>query len=740
MSLKPVPKTWNPSLWASPIPFGLGQQKPNNFLEVFRAGWENLDNLAYAWRILKDGVCDGCALGTQGLHDWTIDGVHLCNIRLRLLRLNTMGPIADEQLADLEALRRLSSAELRELGRIPYPLYRKQGEPGFRRISWSEALDRLEWRLRQTTPDKLGFYLTSRGIPNETYYAVQKAARALGTNHIDNAARICHSPSTVALRQSLGVGATTCSYRDLIGTDLVVFFGSNVAVNQPVMMKYLYYARKAGTRIALVNPYREPAMERYWIPSDPESALFGTQITSDFFQVRPGGDIAFVQGVLKHLIAQDWIHQTFLEKHTEGWPDLVQQLEGLAWETLEAASGQSRDQMLEMAQLLHQSERAVLVWSMGITQHSCGEDAVAAIINLALARGYLGREGCGLMPIRGHSGVQGGAEMGAYATAFPGGQPINATTAQELGQLWGFEVPQQPGLTLPQMLEGGLELLWSIGGNFLETMPQPDQVAQALQAVSLRVHQDIVLTSQMLLDGPETLILPATTRYEIPGGVSETTTERRVIFSPEIPGPRITEARPEFEVLLELACRLRPDLLQQLTFESTAAIRQEIARVVPLYSGIEKLTRAGDQFQYGGPYLCPQGVCPTPSGKAQIRPVPLPPSQQPEGSFRLVTRRGKQFNSMVHEKVDPINGLPRQAVLLHPDDARQYGFGHGDPILLTNAQGSLQGQVFLGPVARGSLQVHWPEGNVLLGSRRSPTAQIPTYKEAYVFLENPTRK
>ena len=395
--------------------------------------------------------------------------------------------------------------------------------------------------------------------------------------------------------------------------------------------------------------------------------------------------------------------------------------------------------MLAMAQLLAQAERAVLVWSMGITQHSCGENAVAAIINLALSRGYLGREGCGLMPIRGHSGVQGGAEMGAYATAFPGGQPINATTARELGHLWGFEVPSQPGLTLPQMLEGGLELLWSIGGNFLETLPQPDQVAQALQSIPLRVHQDIVLTSQMLLDGPETLILPATTRYEVPGGVSETTTERRVIFSPEIPGPRIAEARPEYQVLLELARRLRPDLLQQLTFASTAAIRQEIAQVVPLYGGIEKLTRAGDQFQYGGPHLCPQGVCPTPSGKAQIQLIPLPVSLQPEGSFRLVTRRGKQFNSMVHEKVDPINGLPRQAVLLHPDDARQHGFGQGDPILLTNAQGSLSGQVFLGPVARGSLQVHWPEGNVLLGSRRSPTAQIPTYKEAYVFLERPPR-
>jgi len=127
--------------------------------------------------------------------------------------------------------------------------------------------------------------MTSRGVPNETYYAAQKAVRALGTNNIDNAARICHSPSTFALKAALGVAATTCSYTDLIGTDLVVFFGSNVANNQPVMMKYLYYARKAGTKVAVVNPYREPAMERYWVPSDVESALFGTKIAEHFFHL-----------------------------------------------------------------------------------------------------------------------------------------------------------------------------------------------------------------------------------------------------------------------------------------------------------------------------------------------------------------------------------------------------------------------------------------------------------------------
>ncbi|MCS7059260.1 MAG: FdhF/YdeP family oxidoreductase [Meiothermus sp.] len=737
MALRPVKKGWSPETWASLRPFGLGLQRPNNFAEVFRAVAENRDNLAYAWRILSQGVCDGCALGTSGLRDWTVEGIHLCNVRLRLLRLNTMGPMDGNLLADVAALRSRSSAELRALGRLPYPLYRRKGEPGFTRIGWDEALDRIALRMCRTPPEKMGFYLTSRGLPNETYYVVQKAVRALGCNNIDNAARICHSPSTVALKESLGVAATTCSYRDLIGTDLVVFLGSNPAANQPVMMKYLHYARKAGTRVVCVNPYREPAMERYWVPSNLESALFGTKVADRFFLVAPGGDAAFLVGVLRHLIEQGWLNEPFIEAHTTGFEAVRAQALGTAWEELERRSGVGRREMLEFALLLAKAERAVLVWSMGLTQHTRGEEAVQAVINLALSRGYLGREGCGLMPIRGHSGVQGGAEMGAYATVFPGGVPITPQSAQALSSLWGFPVPDQPGLTATEMLEAGLEVLWSIGGNFLETLPSPSQAEARLAQIPLRVHQDIVLSSQMLVEpAEEVFVLPATTRYEIPGGCTETSTERRVIFSPEIPGPRIPEARWEGQVFQDLLARMcKPERAEKVCFGSTQAVREEIARVIPLYEGIQHLKAKGDAFQYGGPHLCKDGLCPTPDGKARFRPVDLSQEGLPEGAFRLVTRRGKQFNSMVHEPTDPVNGAPRDAVLMSPFDRERLGLKPGQCIWLHNCFGTFAGRVFEAPVRPGSLQVHWPEGNVLLSPQeRSPKAKIPAYKEAYVHV------
>jgi molybdopterin-dependent oxidoreductase alpha subunit len=726
-------KWLDPSNWASLKPFGIGEEHPNNYLELWKAFRENRDQARYAWRILTQGTCDGCALGTKGMRDWTTRQVHLCNVRLRLLRLNTMPALDTAVLADVAPLARKRSAELRDLGRLPYPMVRRRGEPGFTRIGWDEALDLVAGRIRASTPERLGVYLTSRGTPNETYYAAQKAVRAMGTNSVDNAARVCHSPSTFGLKGSLGVAATTCSYTDWIGSDLIVFVGANVANNQPVAMKYLYHAKKAGTKIAVVNTYREPGMERYWVPSNVESAVFGTKIADRYFLINVGGDIGFLNGALKHMIEQDWVDRGFIANHTEGFDQLAQAVKDQSWEELEALAGAPQRAMEEFAAMLGRARTAVLVWSMGVTQHEYGEDNVRAIINLGLTKGFVGRDKCGLMPIRGHSGVQGGAEMGAYATVLPGGLPIDETNAARFSALWGFEVPATSGMTAPEMIdaadEGRLDVLVSSGGNFLEVLPDPEWCRRALGRVPLRVHADIVLSSQMLVDPADTVVLlAAATRYEIPGGVTETSTERRVIFSPEVLGPRVGEARPEWEVFTELARRVRPDLADRLSYDGTAAIRADIAGAIPAYDGIQHLAKFGDQFQYGGPHLCAGWRFPTPDGRAHFSVVPLPSLDQPEGTFRVATRRGKQFNSMVLEQVDPSNQAVREAVLVSRADAERLGLANGDPVVLHSDVGKYRGRVHIAPVAPGSLQVHWPEGQVLIDrQRRSPQAGIPDF-------------
>jgi molybdopterin-dependent oxidoreductase alpha subunit len=672
--------------WRDYVPFGLAATKPRHFRDMARVAIENADNLPYAWQVLSKGVCDGCALGTTGLRDWTIDGTHLCMTRLNLLRLNTAPAFDPRLLDDVDRLRAMDNAALRKLGRIPYPFVRERGQRGFRRISWDEALDRVADRIRASMPERIAFFLTSRAITNETYYVAQKVARLLGTNNVDNAARLCHSPSTGAMKHALGVAATTCSYRDWWQADVIVFFGSNPANDQPVAMKYLIEAKQRGARVIVVNPYREPGMERYWVPSNLRSALFGTDIADHWFQVAQGGDIAFLYGVIKVLLEEGWYDRSFVRDHTAELDELAAAARDLSWPDLEAGAGLSRQSMRELAELLRDAASGVLVWSMGITQHRFGGDAVQMILNLGLLKGFVGRAGCGLMPIRGHSGVQGGAEMGAYSTALPGGRPIDAESCAALGRQYGFTVPTQPGLTAPEMVEaaarGDLDVLYCLGGNFLRTLPDPEYVAAAMSRIPLRVHQDIVLSDQVFLEpGEEVLLLPAKTRYEQDGGGTETSTERRVIFSPELPR-QVGEARAEWQILRELALRAggeRSSAAAGFGCASGTEIRAEIARVVPFYDGIQNLREAGDAFQYGGPHLPAGQSFPTADGKAHFRAVELPAPAPADGTFELSTRRGKQFNSMIYADVDPLTGADRDAVFINPDDAAALHLRSGDP-------------------------------------------------------------
>jgi molybdopterin-dependent oxidoreductase alpha subunit len=764
------------------LPFGLGATKPKHFREMLKTAWVNRSNLPYAWRIMTEGVCDGCALGVAGLHDWTLDGgYHLCLTRLSLLRLNTMPALDPKRLEDVAALRRLDNAALRELGRLPYPMLRRRGEPGFRRISWDDANARVGARVRAADPKRVAFFVTARGVTNEVYYVSQKVARFLGTNHVDNAARLCHAPSTGAMKHALGYAASTCSYRDWYGTDLIVFFGANPANDQPVAMKYLHEAKEAGAKVVLVNPFLEPGMRRYWVPSTPSSAVFGTSVTDWWFPVAQGGDIAFLYGVLWALRERGGLENEFIARHTSEWESISAELDRLDLAQIEARSGLKRSDFEEFAALLAGAKNAVFIWSMGITQHSFGGDAVSMVLNLGLARGYVGRPLNGLVPIRGHSSVQGGAEMGCYSTALPGGKAITRENVAALSAQYGFPVPDWAGLTAVEMVEAcarsQLDVFYCVGGNFLRTLPDPDYVAQAMSRVPFRVHQDILLTDQMLLDpSDEVLLLPAKTRYEQDGGGIETSTERRVMFSPELKR-QVGEARAEWRILRDLAAAAWPERAHLLGCETGEAVRAEIARVVPFYDGVQHLKKTGDAIQWGGPRLCDGGNFATPDGRAHFRAVPIPEvpvarssrigeqgrvdrvhpdgdparmpatgrpasaegfSKQTKGGaqrrlFHVSTRRGKQFNTLIYEEIDPLTGAARDAVFMHPEDAAELHLARGDRVELVSEVGRYSGRIHPVLMARGNLQVHWPEGNVLI--RRGVVDQVGGVPDYNAWVE-----
>jgi molybdopterin-dependent oxidoreductase alpha subunit len=602
------------------VPFGwIGQTKPHHYREILGVIWKNRKELPYAWSILNHGICDSCSLGPNGLRDNLLDGVHLCTTRLKWLKINTMPAIDLSALGDVGRLRRMGTDQLLSLGRLPYPMMRRKGQRGFLRVSWEEALDVVSKSIRKTTPHELAFAATSRGLTNEVYYVFQKLARVLGTNSIDLCARPGRADSVSGLKATLGYGAATSSLDDLIGTDLLVVFGSDVADNHPVMIKYMRQAKRSGARIFVINSSRD-RLDGH-LPASVISAGAGAKLIDNLFQLRSGGNIAFINGALKFLILTDRIDRSFIEHQTIGFSDLAATLDKQTWDMLEQRSGASREEMQRFTEAYGQARSAVFVYGMHLVQDECGADNVKAIVNLTLARGMLGREKCGIMPIREHSGVQGGGECGSEPDKFAGGFSINSDTARRFSNLWHHPVPSKPGLNVRGMIEaahrGGIKFLYSLGANLLETMPDPKFADEALAKVFVRIHQDIVLNTSMFIEPAETVVLlPGQTRYEQRTGGTSTSTERRIRFTPEIPGHSVGETLPDWEIPALIGRTAMSNGDRLFPFNDTQAIREEMSRVMPMYQGIEKLSKEGDQLQWGGRQLYRDGFTTMPNNRA----------------------------------------------------------------------------------------------------------------------------
>jgi molybdopterin-dependent oxidoreductase alpha subunit len=717
------------------VPFGLlVRTKPRHYREMLRVLWQNRGRWRYGWRILSHGVCDGCSLGPRGLRDDVIPGTHLCLTRLGLLRLNTMGRIPDGALDDIRKLRALTNEELHQLGRVPAPLVRRPGDPGFRKVAWEEAARLAAEAMGRTAPERMAMFVSSRGLTNESYYILQKLARVAGTPHVDSCARLCHAASASGLKATIGWGAPTCSLSDMIGTDLLVLWGTDLANNQPVTTKYMHFAKERGTRIVVVNPFREPALDRYWVPSVTKSALWGTALADDYFAVQPGGDIAFMAGVLKHLDENGRFNEAWIAQHTSGADGLRAHVRALSWEAIADGAGLPRAEVERFAKLYGDAKSAVLLYSMGLTQYTFGVENVKMIVNLALARGNLGRDKCGIIPIRGHSGVQGTAECGVDADKLPGAQDITDENCAKFEAAWGHPIPHQKGLKAAHALDasaaGEMDLLYLVGGNFLETMPDPENARRGLARPKVRIHQDIVLNSSTLIDAGELMIvLPAQTRYE--SGGTSTSTERRIRYSPAIVDPdgvAIPEARAEWEIPALIGRALRPSHPSLFAYKTGDDVRREMGELMPLYKGIETLHQEGEWVQWGGARLAQNGFPNMPGGRAVFSVVNLPHTEVPQGKFLLTSRRGKQFNSITYGQKDPITGaVSRKDVLFAADDLASLGLREGDAVTLRSELGELRATARIGPCRPRHVQAFWPESNVLTGRRYDPISGEPDY-------------
>jgi molybdopterin-dependent oxidoreductase alpha subunit len=595
------------------LSLGFGRVKLHHFWNMASAAWENKDNLAYAMNILQHGVCDECSIGHRGLNDTVVKGTELCLSRLKFLRNNTIGSFSEADVCDIKRLRKMSDRELRLLGRIPYPFVYRSGDRGFNRLTWDQAFQVIGENLAGISSEKQAYFASSKGITNETYYAFTKTARLMGTNNVDFCDSNYDSATGAGLLSTIGVGASTISLTDLIGTDLILLWGSSSEKNQSVSEKYLHLAKNAGTRIVSIDTSGENRLGSDPFPSIPQSAPLGSKLADDIVRVKFGGELALINAIMKLLIEWEAFNEEYIDAHTEGWPELVESVQGFSLEQLSERSGVSVQQIDWLATTIARATTMVTAYSIGFTQHKFGSQNVIGVVNLHLAKGAFGKKQSGILPFRVSSGEQGGGECGVTPTKYPGGFNVNQENAARFSEIWGHEVPHSTGMSTIPMMEaahrGEIEFLYNLGGDLERSTPDPGLIQEAFSKIKLRIYQGTNLNSSMLLEPGEVLVvLPTQTCYEQQGGGTVTNTERRICFSPEIKGhPVVGEAKVEWAIPGLIACSVRPELEPALCFSSSQSIRDEMAKVMPIYSRINELTKDGDQWQWGGAQLCSDG-------------------------------------------------------------------------------------------------------------------------------------
>jgi molybdopterin-dependent oxidoreductase alpha subunit len=690
-------------------------------------------------RLRTRNTCKTCAVGMGGQRGGMINEAgrfpEVCKKSIQAQAGDMAGAIehgffAHHSIADLMAM---SALELEKLGRLAFPILAEPGDTHFRRISWDEALKRTAAAFKNAAPNETFFYASGRSS-NEASFLLQLVSRAYGTNNVNNCSYYCHQASGVALTKVYGSGTASITLDDLDRADLVLLAGANPASNHPRLITKLVELRRRGGKVIVINPLRELGLDRFRIPSSWRSMLFGSKISDLYLQPHVGGDVAVSKAFLKGLIERGAIDESFVAAATSGWDAVKADVERTSWEDLCRASGLRRDEIDRAVAMLAEARSGVCMWAMGLTHHVNGVDNVLALSNLALARGWLGVEGAGLLPIRGHSNVQGVGSCGVTPD-------LKRAFADRLQELYPIQIPSTQGLdTYASMLaaeNGSIRAAFLLGGNLFASNPDRAWAGAALRNIPFTVTVSTKLNEGHVHGrGQTAIVMPALARDE---EAQSTTQESMFNYvrlsdggSPNVAG----EMRSEVEIIAGLAERiLDTSRFDWARLRSHQALREAISRCVSGYSALKDIGRAKSEFQIEGRTFHERRFS-TPDGRAAFFATPLPNPESTEDGFRLMTLRSEgQFNTVVYDEEDLYRGNARRdVVMMAASDADRLGVREGERVEVRSESGSMNLAVAIVDIRPGNLAAYYPEANVLVPRRIDPASKTPAFKNVAVTL------
>ena len=692
------------------------------------------------WRAMRSkNACKTCALGMGGQQGGMVNEAghfpEVCKKSLQAMSADMAGAIAPQFFEDypLEKLRTLSPRELEAAGRIVKPLYAGPLDSNYREISWEEAMKKVGEKFKATDPARSFFYFSGRSS-NEAGFLLQLVARLYGTNNVNNCSYYCHQASGVGLSSVTGSGTATIELADVDQCDTLFLIGGNPASNHPRFMRTLMDLKRRGGKVVVINPMRELGLERFKVPSDVRSLFFGTTIADEYLMSRIGSDIAVLLGIGKVVIDRGVVDLDFIQAHTEGGREFRKVLEATSWEEIEAASGVTRNQIERVGNIYAQSSKTIFAWTMGITHHAHGVENVQAIAALAMMRGMLGRPGCGLLPLRGHSNVQGMGSLGVVPR-------LKETVLENLQAHFGVTLPEEEGLDTLACIErahaGGIDAALCLGGNLFGSNPDQAFASKALREVGLLVHMSTTLnTGHACGLGKETIILPVQARDE---EAQSTTQESMFSFVRVSDGgeARHEGPRSEVEVIADLAERIAAEApVDWVEMREHASIRSAISRIVPGFEAMEGVNESKREFTIAN-RIFHEPTFPTASGRAMFHATPIPQMDLHEDELILMTVRSEgQFNTVVYEEEDLYRGQERRdVILMHPEDMSTRGISEDELVEVTSEIASIEVRARGYEIARGCACMYYPEANRIVPRAVDGRSRTPAFKSVRILVE-----
>lgn len=657
--------------------------------------------------------------------------------------------------------------DLEQHGRLTHPLRYDPETDHYRETTWEQAYREIGAQLQMLEPDSVAFYASGRASL-EASFMYQIFARAYGTNNLPDSSNMCHESTSVGLQESIGVPVGTVTLEDFKHTDCILFFGQNVGSNSPRMLHDLQDARGRKVPIITFNPIRERGLERFVNPQSPTQMIGpdSTVISTQYHQVAIGGDIAAIMGIAKALFELDKaalikglpsiIDQEFISQHTQGFAEFAGSVRSYEWETLEKQSGLSRAAMEAVATVYAASEKAMIVYGMGITQHRKGVDAVQMLINLLLLRGNIGKPGAGICPVRGHSNVQGQRTVGI--TEDPAKMPVDKIEA-----LFGFKVPKKKGRatveTCEGILDGSVRGFIGLGGNFIRAIPDTSRMEPAWKDLQLSVQIATKLNRTHLVTAKNTWLLPCLGRIEIDrqnGHEQSYSTEDSTGCVHGWKGssePASEHLRAEVAIIAGLAeatLRETGNIDWDAWRSDYSNIRQAIGAVYPkIFHDME--TRMWESGGFHKPIAAAQREWNTESGRAQFVDPQMPDEdndvfagQDRRDVLQLMTLRSNdQFNTTIYGYEDRFRGVSgtRSVIFMNRNDITRLGFTAGDWVLLTTAveteiprqAGPMQ--IIAYDIPEGCSAAYYPECNPLVPLwHNAERSQVPASKSIPITL------